>query len=456
MYDLSRDFENFYNDCVKLPLKEQQELRQKRDINLSRLREGLSDYNSENKTNYKMAETRTQGSMAMHTTVQNDKKDYDIDVAVVFDKDNLNGLGPLATRNMVASALRKKCKSFNVEPEVKTNCVRIIYADGYHVDFAIYQRYKENVNDSEYKYEHAGSSWTSRNPAAINDWFCQEISEHGDNLRKIIRLSKMFCKSRESWVNMAAGLIQTVVCDEKIQSYDRLDEAFYHTMAAVKNRLEDSTEVMNPTDSSISLLQTDNHKTKVINWKNRLSDKISELEVLFENECTKIKAREAWYKFFNHDFWYDDASAIVESISLQKSYEGGRTFRNTEEFIEEDYIIDEQYTMRLKCIISRNGFREGTIPDFLKRCFGKLPHGCSIDCTMEWTDVPSYDKILWKVKNVGAVAEKKDMIRGQIEERGKSIHEHSDFFGPHYIECYIVKGNRCLAIGHIEVPIDDK
>lgn len=456
MYDLSKDFLTFYDKHVKLPLKEQQELRQKRDTNLTRLRNGLSEYNSENKTDYNVAETRTQGSMAMHTTVQNDEKDYDIDVAVVFDKDNLNGLGPLAARNMVAAALRKKCKSFNVEPEVKTNCVRIIYADGYHVDFAIYRRYKENANDSTYKYEHAGSSWTSRDPAAINDWFCNEISDLGDDLRKIIRMSKMFCKSRTSWVNMAAGLIQTVVCDEKIQSYDRIDEAFYYTMKAVEERLEASIEVTNPTDTSVSLLQTENHRTKVKNWKNRLAAKLSDLDILFDSKCTQVEARDAWYKFFNHDFWYDDLSAYTESASLLKSYEVSTSFRNTEEFIEEKYVIDEQYTMRLNCIISRKGFREGPIPDFLKRCSGRLPHGCSIDCTMEWTDAPSYDKVLWKVKNEGRLAEEKDMIRGQIQDRGTSIHERSDFYGPHYIECYIVKGNRCIAIGHVEVPIDNQ
>lgn len=457
MYDLSKEFNAFYDEYVKLPLNAQQELRKKRDINLDRLRNGLSEYNSENKTDYKIAETRTQGSMAMHTTVQNDQKDYDIDVAVVFDKDNLNGLGSLAARNMVAAALKKKCKSFNVEPIVKTNCVRIIYADGYHVDFAIFRRYKENEYDSEYKYEHAGSSWTARNPVAINEWFCDEISEYGDNLRKIIRMSKTFCKSREAWVNMAAGLIQTVVIDEKIQDYDRLDEAFYYTMNAVKTRLELSLEVKNPTDNACSLLQTEDHRTKVKNWKKRLADKLSDLDVLFDSSCTKIKAREAWYKFFNHIYWYDETSSVVERTSLSKAYGYRAAFRNTEEFIDKDYIIDEQYSVRVKCLISRDGFRPATIPEFLAKCVhGRLPHGCSIDCTMEWTDAPSYDKVLWKVKNMGALAEEKDMIRGQIQYRGTKIHEHSDFFGPHYIECYIVKGNRCIAVTHIEVPIDNE
>ena len=42
----------------------------------------------EKNKSYKICEERVQGSMAMHTIVQNDKNDYDIDVAIVFEKDN--------------------------------------------------------------------------------------------------------------------------------------------------------------------------------------------------------------------------------------------------------------------------------------------------------------------------------------------------------------------------------
>ena len=38
-----------------------------------------------------------------------------------------------ATRNLMANALKRKTKQFNAI-EVKTSCVRIKYADGYHID----------------------------------------------------------------------------------------------------------------------------------------------------------------------------------------------------------------------------------------------------------------------------------------------------------------------------------
>ena len=450
MYDLSREFNEYYKQCVLLPSDCQQELREKRDLNLGRLKSGLEEYNNEHNTSYKIVDSLTQGSMAMHTIVQSDGNDYDIDLAIIFDKGVIGDLGPRAVRNIVADALKRKCNQLKKDPEVKTNCVRIEYTNGYHVDFAIYRRIK---TDNGYIYEHAGSEWSLRNPQAINSWFSDEVSKWGDDLRKVIRLSKVFCKSRPFWVNMAAGLIQTVICDENYKPYNRLDETFYHTMIAVRDRLDRTIEVTNPTDSSVSLLLTQDHIKKVENWRNHLNDQLDNLSVLFKYGCTYAEAKKAWYRFFNHSFWQEESTCSVkQSLHSSKLI----SYRNTEQFIEDDYILNEQYGVTVSCTISRDGFRPAPIKDFLRRCLGHLPHGFSIDCEMIDTDAPSYDKVLWKVRNVGELAEEKDMIRGQIRDRGKKIHEHSDFYGPHYIECYLVKGNRCIACWRIDVPIDDK
>lgn len=449
MYDLSVELNDFYEQCVLLSSDCQQELREKRNLNLARLKSGLEEYNNEHNTSYKIVDFLTQGSMAMHTIVQNDDNDYDIDVAVIFDKSILGDLGPRATRNIVADALKRKCNQLKKNPEVKTNCVRIEYSSGYHVDFAIYRRIE---SDNGYVFEHAGSEWTLRNPQAINSWFSDEVSKWGNDLRKVIRLSKAFCKSRSFWVNMAAGLIQTVVCDEEFKYFTRLDETFYYTMVAVRDRLDKTIEVYNPTDSSISLLLTQDHRKKVDNWRNHLNEQLDNLTVLFKTGCTYAEAKNAWYRFFNHSFWQEDETYD------KKTYISSRLkpYRDTEQFIEDNYIYNEQYGMTISCIISRDGFRPAPIKDFLLKCLGRLPHGFSIDCELIDTDAPSYDKVLWKVRNVGKIAEEKDMIRGQICDRGKKIHEHSDFYGPHYIECYLIKENKCIACWRIDVPIDDK
>ena len=140
MYDLSSKFNTFYDSYVVLSQAEQTNLHSKKDLNIQRLKDGLQEYNEENKTSYSIVETCVQGSVAMSTVVQNEDGDYDIDVAVVFDKSALGDKGAQSTRNWVATALNRKTKRFNANPEFKTGGVRIKYADGYNSAFAVYGR----------------------------------------------------------------------------------------------------------------------------------------------------------------------------------------------------------------------------------------------------------------------------------------------------------------------------
>ena len=236
MKNLNGKFNTFYGKHVVLPKKEKDSLFEKKNLNINRLKEGLKEYNQEKGTSYKLSEEAiVQGSMAMATVTQNESNDYDIDVAIVFEKDQLPP-GTTATKNMIVNALKRKCKNFKKEPTAKTNCVRIEYQEGYHIDFAIYRRYKKNESDDTYTYEHCGSEWRERNPRAITKWFLDANTEKNYQLREVVRLLKMFSKSRDGWVNMPGGLIQSVLADEKFQSYERMDECFYYTIKAIRDR----------------------------------------------------------------------------------------------------------------------------------------------------------------------------------------------------------------------------
>lgn len=457
MYDLSSKFNEFYNDYVVLSRSVQTELYEKKDLNIQRLKNGLKEYNEDNNTMYEIVETCVQGSVAMSTVIQNDKKDYDIDVAVVFDKDALADKGARATRNMVADALRRKTKQFNAEPEVKTSCIRVKYEDGYHIDFAVYRRTR-NAYDDGWEYEHAGTDWTKRDLKGLTTWFSEQNDSTDGKLRKVVRLSKMFCKSRDSWVNIPSGLIQTVLCDEKIQDYyERTDELFYYTMEQIVNRLETNINVAAPVDNGRALVTRESDRQKMTNWKNRLKSKLEDLEILFQDSCTKDDALQAWYGFFNHDYWKEQIS-VTESKSLTTTFERVSEFADTEQFIEDMFpmALQSQYRCKVECKISGDGWRPQLIEQFLNYFGHFLPHHLEIRCDLTYTNVPEPYRIFWKVKNVGPEAERRNMIRGQIVEKGKSIIEHSSFYGNHYIECYIVKNGYCVARTRVEVPIGRK
>lgn len=453
MYDLSSKFNAFYNSYVVLSKVDQDELYSKASLNINRLKEGLGEYNAEYSTSYSVVETYVQGSVAMSTVVQNEQNDYDIDVAVVFDKSTLGALSARAVRNMVADALKRKTKQFNTEPEVKTSCVRVQYADGYHIDFAVYRR-ERNSWTGGYGYEHAGSDWTERELRGLTDWFKTQNDKSGGKLRKVVRLSKMFCKSRCSWKNMPSGLLQTVICSEKLQSsYERIDEFFYYTMREIVNRLELDTIVSAPVDNGRSLTPRDSDIKKMINWRNRLKSKLEDLDVLFKNDCSEEDALQVWYGFFNHDYW--NAQSVetsgypfpsVQNVSVQ-------SFTDTEQFIEDLFQVNLCHTVNVSCMVSKDGWRSRPIRDFLSMQQKFLPHNFRIKCSVVSTTVPSPYEVYWKVKNVGSEAERRNQIRGQIVNNGSSIIENSNFAGNHYIECYIIKNGICMAKTRVDVPI---
>lgn len=440
MFNLSSEFKKFYDEEVVLPSTETQKLRNKKKINIDRLKAGLEEYNEENNTTYKIAETREQGSVAMATVTQNDSNDYDIDVAIIFDKGNIDGIGHIKIKNIIVDALKRKCTNFKTEPEALKNCVRIVYNDGYHIDFAIYR--KSIDDDGNEIYEHAGSTqWQERNPAAINNWFNEEIKEKGDGLRKTIRLSKMFCKSRDSW-NMPGGLIQTVICDEVFEESDRLDEMFYNNMCAVRDRLNESIEVNNPTDTEKSLLLKEKDKDEMNNWKKRISDKIDKLDILFDDDCTENDAKNAWYDFFKHDYW----SVSSEEFSID--------YTDTEQNIADMFDLNVCYPLELECIIEADGFRPKRLTDFLKS-YKWIPHRKTLRFSVSYTTAPYGCDIYWKVRNVGEEAIKRNCIRGQIIKTNKTTQiEHSSFRGEHYVECYYVKNDQVVAMSRIDVPIE--
>lgn len=273
MLNLHDEMKAFHNNEVKLSESEANKLRDLKDTNIDRLISGLLEINDEKNKNYVVADNVVQGSMAMSTVTQNDENDYDIDVAVIFDKDNIPA-SALDCRKLVEDALCRKCNNFVIAPTAGKNAVRVQYQAGYHIDFAVYRRYKENNEDQDFIFEHAGSAWGTRHPRGIRDYFNEQIREISPNegdegvtvkknqMRRIIRLLKMFSRSRSNW-SLPGGVILTTLVDEcYVPNNERDDKSFYDTMVAIKNRIILSNNVNNPTEQSLSLTPKENHKKR--------------------------------------------------------------------------------------------------------------------------------------------------------------------------------------------------
>ncbi|NYI67018.1 hypothetical protein BJY26_001324 [Spelaeicoccus albus] len=145
------------------------------------------------------------------------------------------------------------------------------------------------------------------------------------------------------------------------------------------------------------------------------------------------------------------------SIPLAKSAsEASRSFRDTEEFIENDFPVDVSETVSIDCEVTQNGFRP-TWLRAMRRDRMLLKADKSLKFKVTSCSVAEPYSLKWKVLNRGPEAERRDMVRGQIVDssgRGTRV-ERSDFKGEHVVECYVVKNGIVVARDRIDVPISN-
>jgi hypothetical protein len=159
MKDMHQELYTFYDEYVRLTQQQRNDLAEYRDRNIERLHAGLDSLGYP-----RPVHIRTQGSIPMKTANQHPDNDYDIDVALIFEKDNLPA-SPLDARKQVCSALIEGGGNFKKQPEPRTNAVTAWYQAGHHVDLAVHRRYFDEWENEVI--EHAGANWTERDPELI-------------------------------------------------------------------------------------------------------------------------------------------------------------------------------------------------------------------------------------------------------------------------------------------------
>lgn len=125
-----------------------------------------------------------------------------------------------------------------------------------------------------------------------------------------------------------------------------------------------------------------------------------------------------------------------------------------EQFIEDLFPVRISKRLKIDCIVTQNGYRPKLISEFIRNNF-KIKQNRKLKFFIDKINITKPYEIYWKVRNVGAVAIDRHCIRGQINKGTDYLNETTDFYGPHYVECYIIKDNICIARDKISVNIDN-
>ena len=302
---------NFHSDNVTLSKKQQDDMRSRRNNGRTRLENGL---NEAKKKQPKLI--CSQGSYQMRTMVQDSENDYDIDDGAYFASDDLkddigNALTPQAARQRVCDALAWDGR-FKQEATVKRNCVRQVYAVGYHIDVPVY-RIVTAKDENEKLVEHyelaSGDEWTRSDARAVTRWFNGHVGElnagesDGSQMRRVTKLTKKFAR-RAGWKDKTTSgiCISKLVVDHFKYSADRDDKALRQTWQAINAKLKTSAEIDHPV---LDTKLTSDGDEQVVFFRDCLSDALDTLEVLDTADCKRADAGDAWDKVFVTTYFTD-------------------------------------------------------------------------------------------------------------------------------------------------------
>lgn len=463
MFHLHDRLNEFYKDHVRLGNDEKKKLAGYRDTNLNRLKSGLDKLGEEHDTTYPYYQYyRNQGSYAMFTLNQHPDNEYDIDIAIVFKKEDLPS-SALKARQRIAGAFKQVAGNFSKDPEARANAVTVWYSEGYHIDFAVYRTSEDEYENTVI--EHAGPDWTERDPMEVTKWFTDAVKSDSPTqadgatvddhqMRRIVQFLKAFSKSRSTW-NLPGGLIISVLVVECYRpDYFRDDVALYDTIVAIRDRLLINTDVDSPVSLSETLTFKDKYKKQVERFRDKLEYAITKLEPVLDDECTEDKALTAWNSVFNHPFWSDaveedaeeEDDSGVDEHALVSSHAGKLELGKAHHQQAMPWAFDKSHRVRLYAYtyLGRKVKLGG-----LKSDRRTINSGLDLKYVVK-TNVRGHYQVFWQVVNTGRHAESvPNGRRGNIFESNDPnplVHwEESLYTGKHWIECFIVKNGICVA-----------
>ncbi len=187
MAHLQQHFKEFH-DVIRLD-KENAVLREKRDIIRERIKEYLADHELPGFTPF------LQGSYAMHVgTRPPSGQEFDIDDGLRFafrEKE----YQPSIPRGWIWEAVRGHTEKV----ERRGPCIRVTYADGYHVDLVVYAYWKDDLGLAHYRLAHRLNGWRPADPPGLVEHVktvrapfagTEDSATKTDQFRRVVRYLK--------------------------------------------------------------------------------------------------------------------------------------------------------------------------------------------------------------------------------------------------------------------------
>lgn len=268
-----------FDEKIKLTTAKSNNLKTSRDALRTDIKQWFED-NDKKQPNFCW-----QGSFAMKTTINPiGINDYDMDDGVY-----LNGYSSEQDTWPATSTVHKWIKDATddrTEQDTidKNTCVRVVYADHYHIDLPIY------IMKDEIPYlAHKTNGWIESDPKAFKDWFLEKISNNGEQLRRLVR----YLKGWKDYNDLPLkGIELTILASENFDSFEnRDDKSLKNTVSNIITKLEEDYVCNKPVIPNENLFEghSETRKNEVIDAFKNLKNILEEVFVEQDEECASQK-----------------------------------------------------------------------------------------------------------------------------------------------------------------------
>jgi hypothetical protein len=301
MATLHKEYSNF-NATISLDSGKKESLIKSRDA----LKDKIRKYFKDEKPKEIQPKFAGQGSTEMKTTVNpipevtedgDQILKYDLDYGVYFiEKDGEDNKRNINTwHDWVYNAVENHT---NTPPEKKNTCIRVIFADGHHIDLPIYYKKDEVI-----QLAHKTKDWLDSDPKEFFDWFNNKAKDD-QQLRRIVRYLKAWKNYRESNnanLKLPSGFALTILAVNSFSSNDSNDVAFKDTVTKIKVKLNETFECLRPTTPLYEDIFKGYSDTKKADFLNALDSIVKACDDAFAEKNFK-KASEYLRKQFGDRF----------------------------------------------------------------------------------------------------------------------------------------------------------
>jgi len=370
------------------------------------------------------------GSYSRNTAI---RPPQDVDFFIVLNERKYGDLEPSELLNLLEKTLK------DILPEKtkiqQTHSVTIEYDEEFGID--VIPAFE--INSELYKIPHVSDDsdlWLESNPKIHKEKLTNANDTVNGLLVPIVKLLKAWKRDKCSYVKSfhLELLAIEIINNSEVESYTNGIKLFFDKAS---NYLE-SACVMDPAnpDNLVDDYLKDDE------WENlkyliKTEATIAQNAVSLENNGKADEAIKEWDKIFTFN------PEKKKSLTSKQSHEK---------------VLPYLENLQFKIKITSKLFNP-TLNKYKENYYSnsrKLPKGWKLRFYVDSSNIPDPKKVFWQVVNTGEEAERKTDLRGEIlDDQGSNWRsEHTKYRGTHYVNCFIVKDNTCIAKDRFFVNIN--